>query len=75
MPAVPPNTREDIVNRFSYHPPKSGQAVKYEGIRSLALEYALKLSEICPPSRELATAMTKLDEVVFFANAAIARNE
>lgn len=65
----------DVVNRFTYHPPKPGQPDKYTAIRDLALDLAFKLVGLCPDSRELSTALTKLDEVVFFANAAIARNE
>lgn len=36
---------------------------------------AVWLLGICPDSRELSTALTKLEEAVFWANAAIARNE
>ncbi len=46
----------------------------FELIRGHAQEYALSLLDICPESRELSVALTKLEEVVFWANAAIARN-
>lgn len=65
----------DLENRFTYHPPAPGQSVKYEKIRGLAKEFAYILSEECPQSRELSLAITKLEESVFWANAAIARNE
>lgn len=67
--------KREIENRFTYHPPKPGQAEKYVAIRDKAKELAIILSESCPESRELSTALTKLDEVVFFANASIAREE
>lgn len=69
------NLKNDIQNRFSYHPPSPEQPAKYQEIRDTAKEFALKLAELCPQSRELSTALTKLDEVVFWANASIARNE
>ena len=67
--------RRDIENRFTYHPPRGDQAERYGEIRRLALDMETALAERCPESRELSTALTKLDEMVFFANAAIARNE
>jgi hypothetical protein len=64
----------DLDNIYKYHAPKEGQPEKYENIRGTAKEYAKKISEICPQSRELSCALTKLEEVVFWANAAVARN-
>lgn len=68
-------TKDFIEKRFTYHPPKEGQPVTYERIRKAAKELAYLLNDVCPESRELSVAMTKLDEVVFWANASIARNE
>lgn len=64
---------EDIDNRFTYHAPKGTQPAMYEEIRELARNYANRLNELCPESREKSLAITHLEEVVFFANAAIAR--
>lgn len=66
---------KEIEHRFSYHPPKPGQPETYEKIRAHAKSLAYRLDGDCPPSRERSIAMTKLDEVVFWANAAIARHE
>lgn len=44
-----------------------------QAIRDRALDFALFLSEACPESRELSRALTSLEDVVFNANAAIAR--
>lgn len=63
----------DLANRFTYHPPTEGQPEKYEMIRSIAHSYATYLNDTCPDGREKALAMNKLEEVVFWANAAIAR--
>ena len=66
---------EEIENRFTYHPPKEGQPQRYKTIRAKAKQLAQSISSTCPYSRERATALTRLDEAVFWANAAIARNE
>ena len=62
-------------NNFTYHSPVGSQTDRYKLIRDRAKSYAGLLSSQCPPSRELSLAMTKLEEVVFWSNAAIARNE
>lgn len=69
------NSKKDLLNRFTYHPPVTGQAELYQEIRNTALEFATQLTEKCPPSRELSLALTHLEEAVFWANASIARNQ
>ncbi len=64
-----------IAKNFTYHPPKEGQPKRYEDIRGMIKTTALTLVAMCPESRELSLALTKLEEAVFWANAAIARNE
>jgi hypothetical protein len=66
-------TDAELELRHTYHAVKDGQAEKYEAIRAKALEFAKLVRDLCPHSRELSTALTKLDEVVFHANASIAR--
>jgi len=66
---------DDLKKRFTYHPPKGGQANRYEQIRSKAHDFAISLDTFCPDSREKSLAITKLEEVVMWANASIARNE
>ncbi len=66
--------KEDLENRFTYHRPITGQPEKYEKIRNTALEFALLLDELCPDSRELSLAITKLEDCSMWANASIARN-
>jgi hypothetical protein len=73
---------KDLTNRFTFHPvvhvegraPEDQQARKHTAIRTRALDYAVFLDGRCPDSRELSLAITKLQEVVFWANAAIACN-
>lgn len=62
-------------NVFTYHAPKPGQPEKYTELRSEAYVYAKLIVASCPASRERSLAITKLEEAVFWANAAIARNE
>lgn len=65
----------EINKRFTYHPPFGNQVERYNKIREGARGLAIAMSVDCPDSRELSLALTKLEEAVFWANAAIARNE
>ena len=65
---------QDLENRFTFHPARDDQAPIYEGIRARARELATELDGVCPDSRELSLAITHLEEVVFWANASIARH-
>jgi hypothetical protein len=67
-------TEETIRNRFTYHKPDGEKPVTYQLIRGTALDFALLINRLCPDCRELAIALTKLEEVVMWANAGIARN-
>lgn len=69
------NDDRDLVRRFTYHRPVEGQPERYEVLRAAAYALAVSYSSNCPKSRELALALTKLEESVMWANAAIARNE
>lgn len=62
-------------NNFGFHPARTDQGKRYEENRDDCRVIALRLRQRCPPSRELSVALTKLEEVMFWANAAIARNE
>lgn len=65
----------DLENRFTYHPPKDDQQIRYEMIRDRALNFAEFIDEKCPDSREKSLALTHLENAVMWANASIARNE
>lgn len=64
----------DLVNRFSYHKPDEAAAVAHADVRGKALELALWLDTVLPEGREKATTITKLEEVMYWANASIARH-
>jgi len=69
------NFNPQIENNFTYHAPKEGQPEKYQAIRNKAKELAYLIDESVPNSREKSSALTKLEESVFWANAGIARND
>ena len=62
-------------NNFTYHSPKGDQPDRYIAIRDGAKDLAELICELAPPSREQSVALTHLENVVMWANAAIARNE
>ena len=64
-----------IENNFTYHAPKEGQPERYVALRDYAKQFAYLIAENCPESREQSLALTNLEQAVFWANAAIARNE
>jgi hypothetical protein len=65
----------DLENRFTYHAPTGDQPSKYSYLRSAGLEFASDIDDMCPDSREKSLALTRVEEAVMWANAAIARNE
>lgn len=68
--------RIEVASRFTYHKPSSEAVVrKHEHIRMLCAELADALVDTCPESRELSLALTNLDQVCMYANAAIARHQ
>jgi hypothetical protein len=66
---------EDLENRFMYHKPFGTQPTRYVLIRGAARDLAEEIVKSTPISREQSLALTHLEEAVFWANAAIARNE
>jgi hypothetical protein len=65
-----------VRNDFKHHPPKDEDTVAaHEQVRSVLHLTANELIGLCPESRELSLALTKLEEAMFWANAAIARVE
>jgi hypothetical protein len=67
-------SEENINHRFSHHPPKDSDTVKqHEAVRETLRSTANYLDQNIPEGREKALALTKLEEVLMWANAAIAR--
>ena len=72
-------TKEQLIERinhdFVYHAPHGDQVERYASLRETARQFATKIVQDTPVSREQSLALTKLEEAAMWANAAIARNE
>lgn len=67
--------REEIDNRFGYHPPRSQKRVgQHQVARNLFRNIAMSLVDLLPEGREKRTCITRLEEAMFWANAALARS-
>jgi len=68
-------TNDALARRFDHHPPKTQDTVERHGaVRSVFLGAAVEIVGLTgPPTREQSIAITKLEEAMFWANAAIAR--
>lgn len=64
----------DLKNRFTYHAPKPGQPEIYAALRLTGLLLAQRIAANVPPGREQSLALTKVEEAIFWANAAVARH-
>lgn len=64
-----------LENNFTYHKPFGNQAERYQQLRDGAKALAQQIVLQTPESREQSLALTNLEQAVFWANAAIARNE
>lgn len=67
--------KAELEKRFTYHRPTGDQPKHYASIRNMAKNFAMYLNGICPDGRAKSIAMTKLDEVVMWANKSIAEGE
>ncbi len=66
---------KEIEKRFTYHPPKPGQAERYERIRDGGRKFAELVVDLCPDSSEREIAIRRIEEAVMWSNAAISRRE
>lgn len=65
----------DLENRFSFHPADTEEKKQaHETVRNTCLRVALDLNNLMPEGEEKKTAIKKLEEVMYWANAGIARN-
>jgi hypothetical protein len=66
---------ERIEVSFGMWPSDDEKAHLYNKLRSLAANVARLVIEVCPNGRERSLALTKLEESMMWANAAIMRHE
>lgn len=73
---TPPTTRHEIDKRFAYYRPQSKEvARRFPQIRGAVRAAARVIVDSTVPSREQSLALTKLEEAMFWASAAVARME
>lgn len=68
-------THDELDRRFNFHPPKDDATKEaHQVVRDTCLSAAVNIvGATGPMSREQSLAITKLEEAMFWANAAIAR--
>ena len=63
----------DLSRRFTYVEPNESRAIMHEGLRNTAHGFAYSIVTNAPPCRERSLAITKIEEALMWANAALAR--
>lgn len=70
-----PEAMEALRKRFNYRKPPNDAVVKaHERLRAACFGTAMTVVDFTPECREQSVAITKLEEAMFWANAAVARN-
>ncbi|WP_081878217.1 Acb2/Tad1 domain-containing protein [Nocardia brasiliensis] len=69
-----PASMSDIDRRFAFHPADTVERqLAHTAVREQCKALAHQLDRDLPPGREKALALTNLEQVMFWANAGIAR--
>lgn len=71
---MPPIDTAEIQRRATYHTPTDKAKRLHEDNRAMYTNYAAFITANIPDSREASVAQTNLEQVMFWVNAAIARN-
>lgn len=65
---------DEIHHRFAFHPASNAEKRnEHTSAREACKQAALHLAELCPAGYELSEAIKRLEEAMFWANAALAR--
>jgi hypothetical protein len=69
--------QSDLDNRFAFHPATiaNNRGEAHASVREQCREMATFINALVPEGREKSLAITHLEEVMMWANAAIARSE
>ena len=68
-------TEQDIETWFTFHPPKEGQAERYERLRAEGKRLARIIMETCPEGADRTMAIRTLRGAIHWAIASIACGE
>lgn len=63
-----------LSQRFTHHPPDAARAQQHHDVRAVITSAAHELNDRLPEGREKALSLTRLEEALFWANAALARS-
>lgn len=64
----------ELAHRFQFHPATSPtRGAEHDAVRTRCGDLAAFLNEVVPEGREKSLAVTKVEEAMMWANAAIAR--
>lgn len=67
-------TQAEIERRMTYAPPTANTIPRHEKVNGTLTAAALIINDVCPAGRNLALALTALEDAHFRANAAIAQD-
>lgn len=66
---------QDIAHRFAFHAATTDEKRDaHTSVRQMLARAALSLNSLLPEGREKSLAITKIEEAMFWGNAALARN-
>lgn len=68
--------QKELDNRFTFHPANTpDRQVNHQSVRDECRDFSRYLNGLLPEGREKALALTHLEEVMMWSNAALARQE